>query len=420
MGMNFLKIYDVLVAGAGVAGVAAALECARAGLKTALVEKTVLVGGLATTGLINIYLPLCDGCGRQVIHGIAEELLHLSLKYGPGDVPAGWRGDAPKEEARRYRVIFSPASFVLALDEALAHAGVDLWLDTLVCAAALEGARVAGVEVENKSGRGVLRAACVIDATGDADVAYRGGAACVETDNWLSLWALQTSLARAQKAAAQPETASLLDVVHVGADADGRRHPPDMPKFHGADGADVTRFVLEGRRLLREAYAAQYAAGKAERHTLFPVTLPAMAQFRTTRRIAGQETMTDNQDGVHVPTSVGLSPDWRKAGPVWEIPYGALVPQGVTGLLAAGRCISAEGDAWEVMRVIPPAALTGQIAGVAATLAVQRGITPDVLPATDIQAVLDQKGLPYHIRQTGGGAGERGRRGERERGSGGD
>jgi len=125
---------------------------ARAGLKTALVEKTVLVGGLATTGLINIYLPLCDGCGRQVIHGIAEELLHLSLKYGPGDVPAGWRGDAPKEEARRYRVIFSPASFVLALDEALAHAGVDLWLDTLVCAAVMEGARVAGVEVENKSG----------------------------------------------------------------------------------------------------------------------------------------------------------------------------------------------------------------------------------------------------------------------------
>ena len=79
----FEKRYDVIVAGAGVAGVAAALECARAGLKTALLEKTVLPGGLATTGLVNVYLPLCDGAGRQVIFGIAEELHRLSLKYGP-------------------------------------------------------------------------------------------------------------------------------------------------------------------------------------------------------------------------------------------------------------------------------------------------------------------------------------------------
>ena len=62
----FEKAFDVLVAGAGVAGVAAALECARAGLRTALVEKTILVGGLATTGLVNIYLPLCDGRGNAV------------------------------------------------------------------------------------------------------------------------------------------------------------------------------------------------------------------------------------------------------------------------------------------------------------------------------------------------------------------
>ncbi len=76
----FEKTYDVVVAGAGVAGVAAALGRARAGLHTALVEKTVLLGGPATTGLVNIYLPLCDGYGHQAIFGIAEELLHLSLE----------------------------------------------------------------------------------------------------------------------------------------------------------------------------------------------------------------------------------------------------------------------------------------------------------------------------------------------------
>ena len=247
--MIFEKRFDVVVAGAGVAGVAAALECARAGLRTALVEKTILVGGLATTGLVNIYLPLCDGRGHQVIYGIAEELLHLSIKYGPGDVEK-WRAGKG-----RYYTPFSPASFVLALDEVLVEAGVELWLDTLICQTVMEGQRVVGVEVENKSGRGLLRADCVIDATGDADVAYRAGAACVESDNWLSLWAIQASREKAQKVVEKPET-SLLDCVRVGGDAWGHGAPPDAPKYIGTDGAQVTEFVLESRRLLREHYAA--------------------------------------------------------------------------------------------------------------------------------------------------------------------
>ena len=78
------KNYDVLVVGGGCAGIAAALESARSGLQTALVEKTILWGGLATSGLVPIYMPLCDGKGRQVTFGIAEELLKLSIKHGPG------------------------------------------------------------------------------------------------------------------------------------------------------------------------------------------------------------------------------------------------------------------------------------------------------------------------------------------------
>lgn len=391
--MDFEKTFDVLVAGAGVAGVAAALECARAGLHTALVEKTVFVGGLATAGLINIYLPLCDGLGHQVTYGIAEELLHLSLRYGPGDIPAGWR-----EGRERYQTPFSPASFVLALDEALETAGVALWLDTLFCQPVMEGTRVVGLEAENKSGRGILRARCVIDATGDSDVAYRAGAPCAEADNWLSLWAIQASCAKAQQVAAQPETASLLDCVRLGGDAWGHGISPDAPKFYGTDGNQVTRFVLESRRLLREHYAAKHTVGgDTDRHKLFPVTLPAMAQFRTTRRIVGQATLSGGQDGIYVSASVGLVPDWRKPGPVWEIPYGALLPCGVTGLLAVGRCISSAGDAWEVTRVIPPAALAGQVAGVAARLAISSGTTPDAVDVRDVQRELQRLGFPLHV-----------------------
>jgi glycine/D-amino acid oxidase-like deaminating enzyme len=398
--VDFERSFDVLVAGAGIAGVAAALESARAGLRTALVEKSILVGGLATTGLVNVYLPLCDGQGRQVIHGLAEELFHLSFRYGPGDVPPGWGKDDPAARTGRYRTTFSPASFVLALDEALVEAGVEVWLDTLVSRPVMERRRVVGMEVENKSGRGVLRAACVVDATGDADVAHRAGAPCVEADNWLTLWALQASLDTARRAAARPEQVSLLDGLRLGADDAGHGALPGREKLYGTDGEQVTRFVLETRRMLREHYRAQQAqGGDKDRHHLFPVTLPAMAQFRTTRRIVGQATLSDGQHGRHVDTSAGVVADWRKAGYLWEIPYGTLIPRRVRGLLAAGRCISSEGDAWQITRVIPVAALTGQVAGVAARLSVEHGTTPDRLPVGRLQQELRSLGLPLHIEE---------------------
>jgi hypothetical protein len=352
-----------------------------------------------------MYLPLCDGHGHQVIYGIAEELLHLSIKYGPGDVPSGWTrpgfeasaGPAGPFRAQRYATPFSPASFALALDEVLVTAGVTLWLDTLVCATVMEGRRLTGIVVENKSGRGLLRASCTIDATGDADVAYRAGAPCVTDDNWLSLWAIQSSLARARQVVGNPEGPSLLEMVHIGGSATGQGHPEGHPKYDGTDGEAVTRFLLEGRRLLREHYQARYlTGGDAVRRHLFPVTLPAMAQFRTTRRIDGLATMASDPPNARVETSVAVVPDWRKPGPVWEVPYGALVPAGVEGLLAAGRCISADREAWEVTRVIPPAALTGQVAGIAAALAVKQGTTPDRLSITEVQRAVRAKHLPLH------------------------
>ena len=79
---NNLK-FDVVVAGAGIAGISAAVAAARMGRKTALVEKQTLIGGLATSGLILVYLPLCNGKGTQVTFGIAEELLLRSLQDLP-------------------------------------------------------------------------------------------------------------------------------------------------------------------------------------------------------------------------------------------------------------------------------------------------------------------------------------------------
>ena len=84
--------YDVIVVGGGVAGVAAAVAASRNGAKTLFMKKTVMRGGLATAGLISWYEPLCDGEGNQMIYGIAEELIKLSVKYGLENLPAKWGG----------------------------------------------------------------------------------------------------------------------------------------------------------------------------------------------------------------------------------------------------------------------------------------------------------------------------------------
>jgi hypothetical protein len=298
--------------------------------------------------------------------------------------------------------VFSPASFVLALDEILEEAGVDLWLDTLGCLPRMQGQRISGVEVETKAGRALLNAACVVDATGDADIAFRAGAPCAAGDNWLSIWAIQTSLERARKAVEQEDPAALLDVLHLGGDAWGVGHPADQEKLNGLDPESVTRFTLQSRRLLREYYQKKQAdQGENGRQALYPVTLPSMAQFRTTRRIQGVEGLQAGQHGQHFATSIGLAADWRKPGFVWEIPYGSLLPRQVSGLLVAGRCIDSAGDAWEVTRVIPAAALTGQAAGLAASLAVKQQLSPQQLPVEQVQQALRRKAIPLFLNEVG-------------------
>ena len=375
---------DVLVCGGGIAGIAAALEAARAGMRTVLLEKTVLLGGLATAGLIWAFPPLCDASGTQVMAGIVEELYRLSYRYGPGE---------PKQHpVGRDWVIFSPASLVLALDEVLLAAGVEIWLDTLVCEPVTAGDRVCGVEAETKAGRVTFRAQVVIDATGDADIAFRSGAACVPASNLLAMWALEASVERASQVAESGDGAALLDMLLLGVPLPDRARWAAEKTWTGLDAPSVTAFVLEGRRLLRERYAA--GSAPADR---YPITLPAMAQFRTTRRVVGRTTISDSDRGRRQPDSVGVVSDWRELDQLWEFPYGALIPERIGGLLVAGRCLAAEEEAWEVMRVIAPVALSGQAAGLGAALAVRGGVSPGSVSAEAMQRELTARGISFRL-----------------------
>lgn len=387
----FEKSYDVVVCGGGIAGTAAALAAARRGQKTALIEKTIVTGGLATAGLIFVYEPLCDGNGTQVTFGIAEELLLAGMKYGPGDIP-DWRRAKGAKEAGRYRIIFSPASLVIALDELLVQAGVDIWYDTLICAANVHDERLTAIEVENKSGRGRITAKCFIDATGDADIAHQAGLVCPTSQNKLAVWILEHTAG-----VNWPQEKSIEQVsMYAGCSAADKKRGP-----LGIDGGEVSRFVLDGRAKYRDRLKKEYASGKKDRKSLFPLTLPSMAQFRTTRQIPAQYRLRDEQDWTHFDDSIGMAGDWRKPGYVWEIPYHSMLPVGLKNLIAAGRCTAAETDAWEVTRVIPTAALTGEAAGTAAALAVVDGISPDEIPAIKLQDALRRTGSKIHLEDVG-------------------
>ena len=383
----YSKKYEVVVAGGGIAGIAAALAAARNGAKVALMEKTVLLGGLATAGLINVYLPLCDGNGTQVTFGICEELIKLSLKYGPGHVPSDWRERRNATEEQRYRCIFSPASMVLALDEALEMAEVDVWLDTLVCDVETDAHnRLRSILVENTSGRGKIGAGIFIDATGDATVARRAGVPIEFCENRLSIWSLEYQLD--QKPG--PWLSEHINMLSTG---------NKDRIFYAPDSKAVSEFVLAGRKLLRERYLNAYKTGEADRFRLYPLNLPAMAQFRKITAIRGHSILNDGMNGIIQNDSIGLVADWRQSGLVWEIPFGALLPQKIKGLLVAGRCISSVGDAWEVTRVIPAAALTGEAAGTAAAMALQQKTVPDQLSIAELQTSLRKAGNPLHLHE---------------------
>ena len=170
--------YDVCVCGGGIAGVAAALAAARNGAKTCLLEKEYALGGLATLGLIVIYLPLDDGDGQLMSTGIAEELLKLSFKYAPVKrLPEEWTRPASAEEraGKRYQTEYSPAAMILACEELLLKEGVTLYYDARITGVNAESGKVRSVTVAGKRGAEVFRAKTFIDCTGDADICYFAG-----------------------------------------------------------------------------------------------------------------------------------------------------------------------------------------------------------------------------------------------------
>jgi hypothetical protein len=369
---------DVLVVGGGVAGVAAAIAAARMGKKVLLLEKMILLGGLATAGYVVIYLPLCDGRGRQLIGGISEEMLWASIHHSYDSLPEPWRQRTRRiNGTQRYQTVFNGPLFAMRLDDMLLQSGAQVLLDTSVCAVHMEGRRVTHVIVENADGRSAIACDTVVDATGDAIVFERMGARTATGPNYLSYWAYETTLDGIRAAQQSGNIADAVRLYTGAADCNGKGQPPDVPVMHGLTAQHATQMALLGRR-----EALRHVMGQPQGQAAF-TGLPSMNQFRTTRRIVGEQALSFALDGQRCNTSIGACGDWRRTGVTLEIPYGALTSPDADNVLAAGRIIScADREAWEVARVIPVAAQTGEAAGIAAALAGRNnvhGVSPDAV-----------------------------------------
>ena len=172
--MKTINTYDIAVCGGGFAGISAALAAAREGKKVVLFEKQYMLGGLGTAGLVTIYLPLCDGMGRQVSFGIAEELFKLSIKYGAEALyPGNWLdGTGPRtEKDARYEVRYNAQVFAILAEQLLLENGVDILYGSYVVGVKKQGQKIESLFIENKSGKTEYSIKTVVDATGDCDIA---------------------------------------------------------------------------------------------------------------------------------------------------------------------------------------------------------------------------------------------------------
>ena len=377
--------YDVIVVGGGIAGCAAALAAAREGKSVLLLEKMTMLGGLGTAGHIVIYLPLCDGYGRQVIGGIAEELLLLSTKYSFHDDVAHWR-----ENGKRYETRYDGPSYALALEELLEQSGVAILYDTLAVTPIMQGRRCKAVVVENKSGRCAYSCIAVVDATGDAEVFSRIGVPCECAENNLAIWCYCTRGGEGhilERGGARELGLNLLTLGNI--DKNARSDVVRRP-YSGGSAGEVNRFILDGHRRLLDLVK--------EDADLVLASLPSMPQIRMARRIQGAYTLTEADLSSHFDDNVGAAGDWRRPNPVYEIPYRTLYTPEVDNILAAGRCISSTGVAWEVTRVIPPAAVTGQAAGTAAAmLAGNAAASAAALPVSGLREKLSAAGVMLDV-----------------------
>lgn len=356
--------YDVAVCGGGFAGISAALAAARQGKKTVLFEKQYMLGGLGTAGIVTIYLPLCDGFGHQVSYGIAEELFRLSIKHGFEDkYPENWLdGIGTKtENDKRFEVQYNPQLFAVLAEKLLLNEGVDILYGTYAVGVKKECDKIRYIFTENKSGRAAYRVHSVVDATGDCDIAHFAGA---PTDNFNQGNILASWYYSLGKSGYKLNMLGYADIPDSEKNEENKVETLINRRFSGLDGKELSEQVCLAHRSLYNDFLTKRETDE----DIVPVTIATIPQIRMTRKIIGEYVLSENDMHTYFKSSVGMVSDWKKRGPIYEVPFETLYSAEVRNLICAGRCTSVTETMWDIMRVIPCCAVTGEAAGTAAAL----------------------------------------------------
>lgn len=321
--------------------------------------------------------------------GIAEELFHLSIKYGAEDkYPDAWldENDTKRRKKQRLEVQYNPHMFAIQAEKLLLENGVKILYGTDVCAVNKENDKISAIIIENKSGRSAIKVnKSVVDCTGDAVVTKLAGenTAVFKEGNSLAAWHYSVSDKNGYmlRMLGQVDNAETFEK--------GIKAVPLInKKFSGLDGEELSEMMQVSHSFILDKVLEK----KANDNSYIPVTIPTIPQIRMTRRIDGVYTMDDTEVHKFFEDSVGLFSDWRKRGPVYELPFRTLYGESVKNLICAGRCISVTDAMWDITRVIPVCAVSGQAAGTAAAL------TDDfkMLNIKDLQKVLVDNNVVIH------------------------
>jgi hypothetical protein len=418
---------DVCVLGGSCTGLFAAIRAARLGARVVIVEKDNCFGGVATTAMVNVWHSLYDTEGKkQIIAGLTEETMNRLDR----------RGAVKRHEftnpSRGFT--FNSEELKIELDELAREAGIKIYLHTQFAAPAplIENNRLAAVFVENKSGRGAIRARMFIDATGDADLAARLGCetyfanhlqpatACARFSGWGTLNEANVGALIREHGPAYglPPTFSWGNYV-----PNSDVYMLAATRIHGinpANADDLTHGEIEGRRQVRAITDILRAHAPGCRLSL--EALPSRLGLRESRHIRSPYQLTgddvlsgkpfddaiaqgsyrvdvhhqekpgitlrylDGTEEFHQPGVASTRSRWRPETPTnptfYQIPYRTLLPlAGPANVIVAGRMLDVDPIAHAAVRVMVNMNQTGEAAGVAAVLALETN-TP--LPALDV------------------------------------
>ncbi len=408
---------DVVVVGGGSAGICAAVQSGRAGAKTVLVEAAHQVGGNTTTGGVN-FPGLFHAWGRQVIAGVGWDIVTNVVALDGGVLPDFTRPTGKSHW--KHQVIVNIPLFVAFSEETLRKAGVTIQYHAapmrieklpmgwrVVTVAAGDTRTLLCKQIVDCSGNGAVAGLLGLERLQE-ETRQPGSFAYQlkpETDlSKLDANALQTRFNEAVKAGAVQKSDCRYGVMHF------LRIGGDVGNYvDGADNSTAdarTETNLRGRASMLRMYRFLKTVPGLEKVKL--VGMAPEVGVRETYRVLGEYLITqeDYTSGRRWDDSVcyafypvdlhdkntGVQPAHLREGVVATVPLRALIPKGSRNLLVAGRCLSSDRLANAALRVQATCMATGQAAGAAAALAAKRDVSPGLIPAAEIRALLKQSG----------------------------